>query len=300
MTFLDSFSPDVQSQATDIVKEIARNNGKSVRLRVEQGQRLLRLKALIGHGGWLAWLVSPEANSGYSSTRTPERDMKLAEALGDRIAELTDEMLATMTNLTAMRALADDEKADALEAAFALMRRGIKVGGAEADKLVAIYASSRELGDRVREGKITVDDAYVVAQSIDEVDPPQPVVDLIVNSGVKSRGVVEALTVMATEMPAKFEEVAASGTIYNAATDQEVPLAEASSADAVLAVNDEDAERAKRHWQHIQDWRADQRPAIARVAGTIAQITAELARLAVPSDQPVLVYVYPQAETQSA
>lgn len=300
MTFLDSFSPDVQSQATDIVKDIAKNNGKSVRLRVEQGQRLLRLKALIGHGGWLAWLVSPEANSGYSSTRTPERDMKLAEALGDRIAELTDEMLATMTNLTAMRALADDEKADALEAAFALMRRGIKVGGAEADKLVAIYASSRELGDRVREGKITVDDAYVVAQSIDEVDPPQPVVDLIVNSGVKSRGVVEALTVMATEMPAKFEEVAASGTIYNAATDQEVPLAEASSADAVLAVNDEDAERAKRHWQHIQDWRADQRPAIARVAGTIAQITAELARLAVPSDQPVLVYVYPQAETQSA
>lgn len=300
MTFLDSFSPDVQSQATDIVKDIAKNNGKSVRLRVEQGQRLLRLKALIGHGSWLSWLVSPEANSGYSSTRTPERDMKLAEALGDRIAELTDEMLATMTNLTAMRALADDEKADALEAAFALMRRGIKVGGAEADKLVAIYASSRELGDRVREGKITVDDAYVVAQSIDEVDPPQPVVDLIVNSGVKSRGVVEALTVMATEMPAKFEEVAASGTIYNAATDQEVPLAEASSADAVLAVNDEDAERAKRHWQHIQDWRADQRPAIARVAGTIAQITAELARLAVPSDQPVLVYVYPQAETQSA
>lgn len=299
MTFLDSFSPDVQSQATDIVKDIAKNNGKSVRLRVEQGQRLLRLKALIGHGGWLAWLVSPEANSGYSSTRTPERDMKLAEALGDRIAELTDEMLATMTNLTAMRALADDEKADALEAAFALMRRGIKVGGAEADKLVAIYASSRELGDRVREGKITVDDAYVVAQSIDEVDPPQPVVDLIVNSGVKSRGVVEALTVMATEMPAKFEEVAASGTIYNAATDQEVPLAEASSADAVLAVNDEDAERAKRHWQHIQDWRADQQPAIARVSGTISQITAELARL-VPSDQPVLVYVYPDKVVESA
>lgn len=299
MTFLDSFSSDVQSQATDIVKEIARNNGKSVRLRVEQGQRLLRLKALIGHGGWLAWLVSPEANSGYSSTRTPERDMKLAEALGDRIAELTDEMLATMTNLTAMRALADDEKADALEAAFALMRRGIKVGGAEADKLVAIYAASRELGDRVREGKITVDDAYVVAQSIDEVDPPQPVIDLVVNSGVKSRGVVEALTVMATEMPAKFEEVAASGTIYNAATDQEVPLAEASSADAVLAVNEEDAERAKRHWQHIQDWRDGQRPAIARVAGTIPQIAAELARL-VPSDQPVLVYVYPSEAKEHA
>lgn len=300
MTFLDSFSSDVQSQATDIVKEIARNNGKSVRLRVEQGQRLLRLKALIGHGGWLAWLVSPEANSGYSSTRTPERDMKLAEALGDRIAELTDEMLATMTNLTAMRALADDEKADALEAAFALMRRGIKVGGAEADKLVAIYASSRELGDRVREGKITVDDAYVVAQSIDEVDPPRNVIDLVVNSGVKSRGVVEALTVMAVEMPAKFEEVAASGTIYNAATDQEVPLAEASSADAVLAVNEEDAERAKRHWQHIQDWRDGQRPAIARVAGTIAQITAELARLSVPSDQPVLVYVYPSEAKEHA
>jgi len=299
MTFLDSFSPDVQSQATDIVKEIARNNGKSVRLRVEQGQRLLRLKALIGHGGWLAWLVSPEANSGYSSIRTPERDMKLAEALGDRIAELTDEMLATMTNLTAMRALADDEKADALEAAFALMHRGIKVGGVEADKLVTIYAASRELGDRVRDGKITIDDAYRVATCIDDINPPQPVVDLVVNSGVKSPGVVEALAVMHAELPAKFDEVASSGTIYNAATDQEVPLAEASSADAMLAVNEEDAERAARHRQHIQDWRDGQQPAIARVSGTISQITAELARL-VPSDQPVLVYVYPDKVVESA
>ncbi len=299
MTFLDSFSPDVQSQATDIVKEIARNNGKSVRLRVEQGQRLLRLKALIGHGGWLAWLVSPEANSGYSSIRTPERDMKLAEALGARIAELTDEMLATMTNLTAMRALADDEKADALEAAFALMRRGIKVGGIEADKLVTIYAASRDLGDRVREGKITIDDAHRVAACIDDINPPTTVVDLVVNSGVKSAGVVEALTVLADEQPEKFEEIAVSGTIYNAATGQDVPLGEASSADAMLAVFDELSERESRRRQHIQDWRDGQRPAIARVSGTISQITAELARL-VPSDQPVLVYVYPDKVVESA
>ena len=292
-SFLDSFSPEVQSQAKNLLGEIRQNNGKSVRIRIEQGQRLLAMKALIGHGGWLAWLVSPDAASGYKNAKTPERDMALAEALGPRLNELTDEMLADLTNLTAMRVLSSDENADALETAIHLMKQGIEVSGKAAERLVTIHAVSPDLGERVRAGKITVDDAYHVAGRIDELCPDPAVVDLVVNTGVKSPGVVEALTVMKREQPERFAEVAASGSLYNAATDQSVPLAEASLADAMLAVNDEDAERAARRRGYIQQWRDEQPDRIAKIAGTLDQVTAELARV-VPLGVPVVVFVYPE------
>jgi len=295
----DSLSPEQQKQVQDILGELRVNSGRLVRIRIEQGQRLLRLKAVVGHGGWLSWLISGDANSGYKSIKTVERDMMLAEALTPHLIGLTDDMLSDLTNLTAMRELSGDENADALDTAIHLMKQGIRVNGGAATKLSAIHAVSPELGIRVRDGKITVDDAYAVARRIDEVKPAQKVVDLIVQSGVKSGGVVDALSVMHDEQRMKFEEVVASGSIYNAATGQEVPLGEASLADATLAVNDEDAERERRRREYIQAWRDEQPERIAVISGTRAEVIARLAEV-ITAEESVKIYVYPQAVAEHA
>lgn len=296
--YLDSLSlpPEAREAIEAHLTEMRKDSAKSVRIRIEQGERARRIKDLIGHGGWLPWLISDEAHSGYKSTRTVERDMALAEALYDHLPQLNDETINQLTNLTALRELVRDTNADALETALHLLKQGITIKGEQSEQLVTIYAIEPRLGEQVRAGKLTISDAHAVAQRLDQINPAPEVVELVISACVRSAGVVEALAVMQREQPAQFDAVAASGSIFNPATEQEVPLSEASRADGTAAVEQDDAERYARHIQHVNDWKATQPARIANLIGRRAQVLQELAAALPDDERQYRVYVYPVAE----
>src|SRR5512138_205377 len=291
--YLDSLSlsPEAQTKIEAAAAAIRQNNRTSLRLRIENGQHCREIKALIGHGDWLDWLVG-EANVGYRSVRTVERDMALAERLYQRLDEVDE--VEDMTSVTALfelcRAGAHE---DALETALHLVGEGQQVTPRQADHLTTIYAVNEQLGQKVRDGDLTITDALGVAQRLDELQPAPEVVALVVESGVRSGGMVDALNVLQTEQPERFEEVVASGTIYNPVAELEVPLSEASAADGFTLVETEGVEREARRQAHIRGWREKQPERVGVAKGTREALLEQLAALLPNDGRAYRVYVYP-------
>lgn len=281
-----SLSPATIADVESEIQHIRANHKKSIRIKIENGHHCQRVKDLIGHGGWMAWML---AETAYASARTIEREMALSDALYDRLDDL-ETLLSEATSATALYALCRDDDS-ALSAALSLMKAGTRVTESVARKLTAIAGVSPALAENVSDGKLTVDDAFAVAEAITEVEAPGIVVDLVVRSGVRSAGVVEALTVMHADEPQRFKEVAASGTIWNSVADVDVPLREASSADGFAATYTHEVERIARQQAYIRSWRDQQPPRLAALEGNRETILAQLA--SVLGDGAFKVYVYP-------
>lgn len=269
------------------------NTARSLRLRVANGHHLIRIKRLIGHGGWMEWMIG-DAQSGYHSVRTLERDMSLADALGDSLDGFTDEQLARATNLTALRELARDPNADALSAALELLKQGVVVLPAQAEALVDIGQADSRLLDSVVEGRMTISDAKAVATRL-----RQPMLadveELVLNSGVRSPEVVDALVTLANTNLKAFDEVAAAGAFYNPLTSSQVPLNQASPADAGTALAVEEAEREARRIGYFQTWKQNQPARVADVVGRRAELLAALSTLIPDDGKAYHVLAYPEA-----
>lgn len=294
-SYLESLQLDAEATAfiTQNLDAIRLNNAHSIRLRVENGHRLLAMKDTIRHGGWMDWVVSEEANSGYHSTRTVERDMRIGAALYGQLEGITDEALATRTNLTALRALAGDSDAEALNTAIRLIQQGGVVRGETVRDLAAIHEVEPRLGESIVAGKMTIKDALAVAHKIAEIEPHPEVVDLVVAAGVRAPAMVDALALMHQTDHAQFESISASGTIYSVLADQEVPLSEASRADGTAALITKDAEREARRLEVLLSWKAKRGERLVDVRGSRAEVLAAVQGLP-ESDGQFRVIVYPE------
>lgn len=299
--YLDSLniSEDRRQMIEGCLGRVQLRNAKSIRMRIENGHDLNVIRSNIPHGGWMAWMLG-EAQSGYHSDRTIERDIALAEALYDSLDQLTDEMLARQTNLTALRALAQDDSGDLLHMAIRLLQQGITVKPEDAAALAEIRYADLRLGDAVVEGRLTLQDARLVAERINALQPAAAVRELVITSAVRSPEVVESLTALYVNDRSAFDEIAASGAIYNAVTETQIPLAQASGGDAGVAAAVEASEALARHITHINNWKAGQPDRVADVRGRRMAVLMELA-LAIPDDdREYHVIAYPVAVEQPA
>lgn len=295
--FLNSL-PLSETVVVDILQRLEAirvNQAKSIRLRVANGQHLLALKKLIGHGDWIDWLVN-QAAVGYHSARTVQRDMALAESLGDQLDGYTDAQLASSTNLTALRTLARDPNGDALSTCLALLQHGTKVKPAQAAQLASIAAVDTRLLDSVEAGRLTIADAASVADRIQQTNPAPEVVDVVIAGGVRVAALVDGLDALRAWKPEAFAEVAATGTIHSVVTDIAVPLAQASSADMASAIRTEEAESEARRLQYLLAWRDGKPGRLADLIGRRGDLLTQLAQLLPDDGREYHAYVYPQGE----
>ena len=290
----DSLPSETQDAVQQHVTAIRKNHAKSIKLRIQNGKHCIDIKTLIGHGGWLNWLIN-DADSGYGSERTAQRDMALADALADRLDDL-DDFLDDRTSLSSLFELCRtgaDEKA--LDTALYLMKTGVKINPAHARTLTRIYDQSPALGDMVREGHITIDQAAKLAPTLQEVAPA--VQSLAIEHCVQSPEVVRGLAAIHARQPEHFREIIASGTVYNPLVEKQIPLAKASEGDVEASVRIEEAEREARRQQHITDWRNSRSPSIVELEGERDFILKQLA--AKLPDGKVRVYVYAADEPEA-
>lgn len=295
MGYLDglNLTGSTRQQIEENLSAIRANNLRTIILRIENGHRLNTIKTLIGHGGWLTWLVD-EADAGYGSPRSAERDMALADHLYERREEIA--ALQERTFVTALYELCRGGAPDgALDTAIEMMRNGERVTPAAARDLTLVMERSPDLSAKVKAGEITLSDAAALLRAIESA--PAAVAAVAVEHRVKP-ALVETLTALHRDAPERFAEVAASGSIYNAATEQEVPLSEASRADATLLLDDEKAEREARRRQHIEAWREGKGERLFAQAGSREEIIM-LLQSQIPPGMRVRVYVYPDEAGQN-
>lgn len=290
----ESLSAPIRQSVENELAAIRRNDAIAIRLRIESGHSLLVIKNLIGHGGWLAWLIESGRTS-YRSARSAERDMALAEVLYQRLDEL-ELVLSEKSSATALYEVArKDAQADALDAALSLMRSGVYVTEQDGKMINFLYDFNERLGALVAGGSMGLNDAYAVAKRLEALDAPEDIETLAVDCLIKSPDVVDALVVMRAAQPERFAEIKASKHVFNLVAGIEVPLSEASVGDIVGVIEHEEAEQIAGQHDRFQQWKKHRAERVASCEGSLYEVL-ELLEHALRTHDKTLryrVYAYP-------
>jgi hypothetical protein len=288
-------SEETRDEIGQCINAIRSNHITGIKLRIMNGHYARQIKALVGHGGWLNWLL--QQNVGYYSPRTVERDMMMAASLYDRIDEIED----SMVNLTALFKLCSPSaNEDAIGAAMELMRQGQRIGGKQAEQVEQVLGVEPALMESVIEGRMTLEDAHHVAGELEGA--PLEVISTVLKHNVRSSVVANALKTLHEQEPETFAEIAVSGTIWNPSLQADVPLSGANMADIDAAFNEVHRERELRHAIHINQWKEKHGERLAKFKGTREMVISELSALLGDDDnQVVMIYVYStEAEEEKA
>jgi len=257
----------------ELLEMLRENARKTIRLRIGSGLALIEMKGLFPHGSWLKWMVE-HGRAGYGSVRTAQRDMELARSMGDRLDLLADLDGLSLTSVFELCRSGADERA--IDTAIALSRQGMRVKAAHARSLVVLYETHPDLGEKVRDGEMTLIAATELTGALDSHNASDSVTALV-KAHCPSAPVVEALCVLEREAPDEFEGVVRSGTIFNPVTEFSIPLKDASQNDAIALANTAKIERIARQHEHIRSARSGER--VASLTGTAREIISQLREL---------------------
>lgn len=216
--------PNTLSAVGDHLEAVRANHLRSIALACENGKHFAAVKILVGHGHWTRHKRELARLAGYESERTVERHMKLYEAAGDgdHIRALIDSGRATLSAL--YRLTASGTPVEALELALAVVGKGERVTADFASQTAYVRAVYPALLEAVKDDEITLPRAHALAQAVQGM--PERVAALAVKT-LADPEVIPALYSVYQREPDAFDEIEASGAIYNPAASADVPLSRA-------------------------------------------------------------------------
>lgn len=268
---------------------IRHNRARQLVLRIENGWHCIQIKRILGHGNWLNFIL--DGNVGYTSARTIERDMALAEALYEQRHLLLDS--ARYTSAAAMLVLArfDDNDADmnALDVALALMQRGVRVTEAAARALAQVCAVLPDYANRVAIGEISLENAMRIAEAYRQHSADADIGALIQQHAITQPDVVAHLAALKNRQPDEFAALVASGVVHHPLLETPIPLARASAGDLEMLVRYADTEREARRQEHINNWRARKPAPLLDTVGSRADVRAAVENALADAD-PTIAY----------
>jgi hypothetical protein len=285
---LGSLPPDQRARYAELVDAIRQNNRAEIVLRIECGHYLIQVKELLNHGEWLTWFLE-NAETGYASARTAQRDMALARELYHRMDEITSDTISITALFELCRPQAQEQ---ALDTSLALASEGVRITRPVAAQLNTIYEVDLSLGERVRDGVVSISHAAALAEYAQSSGSDEQVAALAIEHTVDP-ALIEPLAQLRAQCPDEFESVVASGGVFNALTETQVGLSQASPADVVAAINIQEAEKMARHQEHLRNWKKERPARLADITGTPKEIITQLQELmAQDAQEQYRVYVY--------